>query len=801
MKNTRRLVASALTTGLLCTLWGCSTDSLSDPPAPVPQGGFPFNVNQPNLPVAPRFDPGLGAVSLGLSGIPIPNDILRDPNPGPTQGRNVVNIPAGTDPTDSLRSLRGFSTAGNILIPFDGKVDANTVNGNTILLVEGEGSRDPAGSTGSNATVACNITVLNPEGSTTGTTSTVILQPQLPLRPLTNYYCVVTAGVQSGGRPVGSPKAVTASGVVDTGLLLKSTTPLVDANGNTLIFPVSDAQARQLEPLRAAYQPFWQRAESITGLSRVSIPLVFRFGTQPLFASLASPINTTVADPPNNNPGLRSLAALDVGTTGNPAFAGNMTAGAGLNNSRTGPVPALLGANGFIPIADDSGASPVPGLTLLGSNRTVAQFFADLANPDRNIITGAVQVNGNPGAARFAGAQFNNIHRIYTGNITCGNYINPATGFFQGENLPLPGSPPFTRFGNLTVTFFLCLPSPFPFANPPTNTIPSVHRGVIYQHGIDNDKRDMFLVANELCGQGFGVVAIDLYLHGDLRTAAVPNGTGFVNPANLRATRDNIRQSISNLFYVSEAIIGGRSNVDGWPGPNAGAPPAVPPVPDLTTPQAPAPVNGPGPAFVGHSLGGIVGAPFTAVTPFSSRAVLNAMGGRLTELLLNSTTRGPVLRAGLQQLAGLTSGTDAFAQFFWIAQTVLDDVDPINYSAVTFLTQAQGGFKPNLGGALGQQSAVVLLQELTGDRTIPNSSTQDLARAYGRFPLFRHVQPVVTVVQGLASVLGPYQGPGYFQFPAGLGHEAILGLDGGNTAAVRTQIVNFLNSNPATITP
>lgn len=797
MKTTRRLVASALTTGLMFTLWGCSTSSLTDPP-PVPTGGFaPFNVNQPNTPVAPRFDPGLGAVSLGLSGIPIPNDILRDPNPGPTQGRNIVSIPAGTDPTDSIRSLRGFSTAGNILIPFDGKIDAASANANTILLVEGEGSTAPAGSTGTNATVACNITVLNPLGSTTGTTSTVILQPRLPLRPITNYYCVVTAGVTANGVNVGSPKTTTTSGVVDTGLLLKSPNPLVDANGNTLIFPVTDAQARQLEPLRLIYQSFWARAEAITGQPRASIPLVFRFGTQPLFATLASPINTAVTDPPNGNPGLRSRAALDVGTTGLAVPPQAPTAGAGLNNSRTGPVPALLGANGFIPIADNSGPGG-GGLTLLGSNRTVAQFFADLANVDRNIITGAVQVNGNPGAARYAGAAFNNINRIYTGNITCGNYINPATGFFQGENLPLAGSPGFTRFGDVTVTFFLCLPSAFPFANPPTNTIPSVHRSVIFQHGIDNDKRDVFLVANELCGAGFGVVAIDLHLHGDLRTnPALPNGTGFINPANMRASRDNVRQSISNLFYVSEAIIGGRSNVDGWPGPNAGGPP-VPAVPDLTTPQAPVPVNGPGPSFVALSLGAVPGGPFTAVTPFSSRAVFNATGGRLSEFLLRSN-RGPAVRQALAA-AGIVEGTDAFAQFFWVFQTIADDVDSLNYAAPTFLTQAQGGFKPNLG-PLGQQAATVLLQELTGDTTVNNATTQDLARAFGQFPLFRHVQPVVTAVQGLAAIAGPYQGPGYFQFPLGLGHEAILGLGGGNTAAVRTQMVNFLTSTPATITP
>lgn len=775
MKTQRRLVASALALGL-SVLYGCSVDTSSDQPVP---GYIPVPVNGV---VAPKFDPINTAG--GLSVIPIPNDILRDPATG--LNTRIPPDPARpndlTSPQNAIRTIRGFSTTGNIIIPFDGQIDAATVTPQSLLVVEGEGSKDPAGSTGTNATVACNITVLNGTGSGSAQASTVILQPKLPLKPLTNYYVVITQGIQASGRPIGQPHTGGAQDI-NTGLLTKSPNPLVDGQGNSLIFPVPSASAAQLEPLRQFYQSVWARAESITGNNRSEIPFAFRFGTQPLYATLASPFNPNVSDPQFNAPGLRARASLEVGTT-------------------PGVVTFVKPGSWFTNTNPTDNTAPIAGT---GSNpaQTVQQFYQSAV------------LQGAPDGARFAGATFGNIDRIFQGRITVARYMStpdPTVARFQGENLPLAGSKPFYTYpgGNtprdgggapdvngfsapdMRVPFYVCLP------NSGGLPVPCV----IYQHGIDHDKRDMFLVADKLCAAGYGVIAIDLYLHGDLKpnpggfngigplpANVFPNGTGFYNPGNLLGTRDNFRQCISDLFYLSEDVIAGKTDLTGDG------------IPEFRTPQSAVPiVNGPGPSYVGHSLGGIVGVPFTAVTPFSSKAAFSGAGGRLADMLLYSENRGPALLTALQQQAGVVPGTDQFLQLFWIAQTILDDVDPLNYAAPTFLTQATGGFKPDLGTPLGQQRARVFLQEIEGDRTIPNGATRDLARAYSKLfsfsndTGFRHVQPVIVAVESLIDVASGFMGSGYYQVTGGFGHEAILGLDGDTTQKVLQQIVTFLGS-------
>jgi hypothetical protein len=761
MKTTRRLLANAIALGLGATLWGCSTDTID--PQPLP--GFIPNPSTSGV-VGPKFDPGINP-NAGLGDIPFPNDVLRDP----ATGLNT-RVPAGSDPADSLRTLRGFSTTGNVIIPFDGQIDAASVNPQTVLFIQGSDSRSANEAGFANTTVPANITVTNPTGSGSTGTSTIVLQPKFPLKPITNYYVVITNQVTSNGRGVGNPKTVAAAGApsVNTGLLTKSTTPLVDANGNSLVFPASNETAAELEALRSAYQVFWARAEQITGTSRTDIPFVFRFGTQPLFATLASPEDEDPADtsgenPPNGNPGLRALAAREFsGGSVNP----------GLVSTRTGPVPLAGGAVRPIPAASDN--------PQLGAAMSLAAYKAAL--------------EASPGGSRFSGVTFNNVGRIYEGRIRVRNYINPATGRFEGENLPVPGSAPFTQFGTTDVPFVAAYPDAAPFFDadpgPGTVIVPRVRPLVIYQHGLDKDKRDMFLVADRLCAEGFAVIAIDLFLHGELQVPGRPSGLGFINPTAMRNTRDNGRQSISNLFHVNEAVVAGRSDVDGFLTTAGG-----PAVPDFTTPFAPAPVNGPAPNFIGHSLGGIVGAPYAAVSPYTSRAALSAAGGRLAEMLMLSN-RGPAIKSALAS-AGIVEGTDAYQGFMAVFQTVLDDVDALNYAAPGLLPTSQGGFKPNITSppapvAVGQQKLTLLLQEMTGDQTINNASTRDLARAYGQVDIFRHVEQIVAAVEGVEPVASGWPESGFYQFDNGFGHEAILGLDGDTTRKVINQIADFLGT-------
>ena len=717
MKTSRRLVANALAAGLGLSLWGCSTST----PGTAPQ----LDTNNIIVPavgfVNPKFDPTVG----NPSEIPLPIDILRSSAVDANLGLNLGIPDDGTDATRSIRTIRGFSTTGNIIIPFDGQVQGSSVTPQSILMFEGAESATQNDFT--NTTIACNITVINPEENGAGGTSTVILQPQLPLRPGRDHFVVVTNQVLAQNRNIGSPRFAQ---------LTKGTDPLVDGNGISQLFPLTNAQAQQLEPLRAAFQDWWQRAEDATGRQRSEIPLVFRFGTQNLFPAMGQILQTAAAETQGAK-----------GITNAALAAGN--------------------ANDIDNFFTNNGSPD-----LVNDNANIGQIFTGRISPKNFIHNSA---NPNIPIQPAAG---NGIFRLA---------INPldGTNFFQGTAIPLaqtgPIPPdPLISKGDLVVPFIACLPAtpkPSPLGYPT----------VIYQHGIDRDKRDVLRVADELCRQGFAVIAIDLWLHGDLRLFTDPNpvppsGTGFINPGNLRMTRDNIRQSAGNLLYLSAAIAFGKGELDGNAGPELA--PAF---------SAPNTLSGITPGYIGHSLGGIVGTVYGASDPFLRRAVLSATGGRLTQLLLTSPPRGPVVIAPLGA-GGLQQGTQAFPQFFLIAQTVLDDADPLNYA----LPLRTGS--PLRAAAGFPVAANVLIQEVVGDQTIGNSATRDLARTFNIVPGFSHVQPVFEAVAFLTQAAAPFAGSGFSQ--VNFGNHGLFLNDVGNTEAnarrVQRQAGDFLGTGQIT---
>ena len=715
MKTSRRLVANTLAAGLGLSLWGCSTGT----PGTAPQLDF-NNVVVPAVGfVNPKFDPTAG----NPSEIPLPIDILRSSAADANLGLNLGIPDDGTDAARSLRSIRGFSTTGNIVIPFDGQIQGNSVNSQSVLFFEGATSGLANEADFTNTTIAANITVLNPQENGAGGTSTIILQPQRPLRPGRDHFVVITNQVLSGSRNVGSPRFAQ---------LTKGTTPLVDGNGISQLFPLTNAQAQQLEPLRQVFQGWWQRAEDATGRDRVEIPLVFRFGTQNLFPAMGQILQTAAAE----TQGAKGITSATL-----------------LANDQVG-IDLFYANNGA---AD-----------LQGNNQNVGRIFSGRIAPKNFINNGA-----NAAIQPLAGADDFRLA------------INPldGTNFFQGTAIPpvqtgpIPPDPLISK-GDLVVPFLCCLPVT---GKPSALGYPTV----IYQHGIDRDKRDVLRIADELNRQGFAVIAIDMWLHGDLKLLSnpqPPSGTGFINPGNLRMTRDNIRQSAGNLLYLSAAIAFGKGELDGAAGPEL--------APAFSAPNVP---SGIFPSYVGHSLGGIVGTVYCAADPFMRRTVLSACGGRLTELLLNSPNRGPVLIAQLAAAPNfLLQGTDRFRQFFLIAQTVLDDADPLNYAAPL---RTGVPYRANFPGA-----ANVLQQEVVGDQTIGNPATRDLARAFDVVPGFRHVTPVFEAVAFLTQAASPFAGSGFSQVNFG-NHELLLNGVGNNLAdslRVQRQAGDFLRTGEIT---
>ncbi len=358
------------------------------------------------------------------------------------------------------------------------------------------------------------------------------------------------------------------------------------------------------------------------------------------------------------------------------------------------------------------------------------------------------------------------IGAMYKGSFSSPNYIgHPLVG-------PMPrdaqGNP--TATGTNTINFWAALPVQSQINPPPT---------VIFQHGLSGAKENVLGIANALCTAGFGVIAIDVVLHGertmdflDNETGAIifqvdeagnvvqqgdgipdPSGSNFINLGIPRMTRDNALQTLSDQFVLAQMLKSGSADFNGDGQPELGT----------------------NISFVGQSLGGLFGTVFSTLENDVNTAVLNVPGGRLSRILTESATISQSVNAGLAA-QGVTPGSADYALFFLIFQTVLDDADPMNYAPHLL----NGALKPS------GQGANILLQEAFDDQVIPNAATADLTRAMGiaqvsaswEYPL----QPQVSA---------PHVGSGHFQY-TDAAHGFLLIPTDPSVAAGQLQTVTYL---------
>ena len=252
-------------------------------------------------------------------------------------------------------------------------------------------------------------------------------------------------------------------------------------------------------------------------------------------------------------------------------------------------------------------------------------------------------------------------------------------------------------------------------------------------HGITDTASPLYQAANE---QTFN---LDLVVN--TTGAAGPDGaidftgTHFINLTYPLASRDNLRQGVVNLLALTRALPG--LDLDGDA------------VGDIDATRI---------AFVGQSLGSIVGISFGAALPTPTTLpyptatplrvptmVLSVPGGGVAALLRDSPTFGPRINAGLAQL-GLMPGTSLYAQFFRDVQNIVDAGDPLNF-VTTAAAQRSIYFQQMVGG----NGTTVL-----PDQVIPNSATQRLIDA-----IIASGQAFPRVVPG-----GPVNGDGYVNFVA-----------------------------------
>jgi hypothetical protein len=151
------------------------------------------------------------------------------------------------------------------------------------------------------------------------------------------------------------------------------------------------------------------------------------------------------------------------------------------------------------------------------------------------------------------------------------------------------------------------------------------------------------------------------------------SGQLYINLNNFTRTRDGIRQTILDMLNIGASIGDMDINADGT-------------ADDLDPSKV---------YFIGHSLGGIVGATFLAVNnnadvraynsnlPKIQAAALGNPGGGFVKLLENSPSIGARVLGGLQAASGITQGSESIEKFFSIFQATVDSADPINFATDT----------------------------------------------------------------------------------------------------------------------
>ncbi len=369
---------------------------------------------------------------------------------------------------------------------------------------------------------------------------------------------------------------------------------------------------------------------------------------------------------------------------------------------------------------------------------------------------------------------------------------------------------------------------------------------VIMQHGITSKKEDMLAMTGILSLYGMATVAINHPLHGDpdalggllpggsrgfdiTGPEGVPDGvddinastvsaTHYMNLASLLTTRDNLRQSTSDLvgLRLGLSFLGG-THTEG----NA------------------IKVDGTNVHFLGHSLGAMTGINFIALTNtsldpqvdplFAVKTNTQAMPGTMVaNLLMESGAFGDVIKSSLtlaaspefqgyvaqahlsddeptsaelvgyyrafyarltaEQKAGL-NGT--FAQFAFAAQTVTDAGDPANYAGMMVATNTPTHVIEVIGNGSDNLS----------DRVVPNTvSTSPMAGTEGSINLLglsgvsETTQDAESSVSGAVRYLFGHHGSILDPNPGSRGEAPNAAMTSAATSEMQSQVANFFSS-------
>lgn len=673
--------------------------------------------SQPEL----RFDPT-------ASVIPFPNDLATDPTTG------KVNLPlptlpdGGTDTTSlqaqligGLNTLDGFSTTAPIVSENSedgaaldqGKIDPASISAATVgffplstpatvpdvkvcLLPDMPGC--------ASTTTQADGSYALPDGGTVPQQLQLI--PQVPLDEKTSYGTFITTDLKSTDGKNVAPATAFA--------LFRLKNP-VFVDGHSTVNGVSDEQAAQIEPARAALEPFFDALEA-QQIPRSKLAMAWTFHTQSEQSILYQLAQAPAAnDVPVSPLGLGPASELLTcgGTCPYPvdklaaAFKGNiispflLTGQGGTLN----PAAPLVHTIPFI-LTLPSGTKPATGWPVvifghgLSGNRTQAMAIANsLAQGGFAMIAIDEVWHGEriscTGLGNFAASLAGVPAGSFNDNIAC------AGGSVCDEGFPIGrcvAGPETTTYGSACV---------FPAMEDGSN-------GDAYCQSLGEgncrptadgqpgpSQCDGADWNRDASGQPYAVIGA---LHKNV------SGWNLFNLANLFATRDNFRQQVIDDAQLARVVVGigpGQPDLNGQL--------------QVALSSASPLVDGTQIHYVGQSLGGILGTLYTSADPTIHKTLLNVPAGDLLGVFMNTPdpTLGALRTGFISTLAsqGIAFGTPGFDNFLGIGKWILDPADPVN----------AGHSLWNGPGAPDDRQAFI--QFIENDQILPNSTTEELIAA------------------------------------------------------------------------
>ena len=639
-----------------------------------------------------QVDPGEGVDDTPTGGpivefdpsnkiIPFPNNLLLDPATG------KVNLPMSCNESAAsmatrvgvLNKLDGFGTFETVMtVTFTEPVDLTTVAPNVVLYKRTTGTMavDPTSATPipvvavASMTQRFDLSCMNP-----AIVAQVILVPRVPLEQKSTYVVALKSGIKTAmGAAYGA--SFTWSLVrqeqplvtfVDPTCVPNTTSPCAVASDRT---PLDPSNPEDLASLNGIGLLQGAHAKAMTFLRGASIAtedvlLAWEYNTQ------------TTTDP------------LDPAVAGSPAAMAAMT----------GHVLNGIASAGSTPLRANAGAD--------------GQTFLRGALP-----AGSCQIDGGPLPCQAVG-------EVLAGAVVANQFQSDTPNAFDATK-PIPGqwTPPNTptvvKTENLSA--LITVPAaPCAAAGCPT---------IIFQHGLGSSRTSMFAIASQFAGAGFATVSIDAVAHGSRARRissdaakgcadaagppARPNPSDdpqcyalFLSP-NLGATRDNIRQSMTDLHSTIASVKACGTTACGLL--------KVDPTKIV---------------YAGISLGGIMGSAVAATNPDIKAAALNVPGVGWVDILENTQTLAircslvdGLIGAGI--LTGMPSSAGAgalcltdewktqpgYRQFSAIGRWVLDPADPANFTRKLAAKR-------------------FLIQEVVGDLVVPNVATDNEAALTG----------------------------------------------------------------------